>query len=216
MTTPPPVGTPLEHALAYPRASVNTLDPRNAMARVLAAYLSCLEFRRSDGRGGSDRFTLERVSEEWPDPSQELIEPTATVLDRGEVPYQEHHLTPTPCEDTLDLYCPGTVMWKTAEAVSTFSVDVWTPDLPTREAILAAVPAAFCPSEVRAGVLLQGDPEYFGLAVRATLLNHRRIDAEAAVYENERRAQLEVRCEIPVVHLRTVKVIEPRTQLDVT
>lgn len=213
MSPKPAPGTPL-HVVAYPLARTNTLDPRNAMANVLAAYLRCATFRISGGLDADTVFNLEDVLEEWPDPSVELLEPVASIVREGAVPYRVHNCTPTPCEDTWD-QCAETMLWKTGEAVADFQVDFWAQDTATRTAMAAALPALFNLGEERSGVLLAGDPEYFDRTVRATLLDHMRHDNPDSVYGNERRLTAKVRCEVDVVHLRHAKPLELKTPTEV-
>lgn len=216
------VGTPLfvEKGLdTFPQAAVGTLDPRNAMAETVKAFLESACFLRGGGDATDTEFNLNDVALEWPDPSKELRYPTASIIDAGEVPYQAHALTPTALEETWgefdkesgDPKC--TVLWKTAEAVADFQVDFWTIDTPTREAIAARIPSLFNPSEGAIGVVLAGDPRYFHRTVRATLMNNQRMDTETTVYENERRLRTLVRCEIDVVHLRNAVELLPKVRL---
>lgn len=212
-----PPGTPLqvvEGPDTFPLAAIGTLDPRNAMSEVLAAFLRCAEFRR----GGGDipvakPFALERVEPFWPDPKQDIAYPSASIIDSGPIPYEAHALTPTPQEGTFGSFGPCTVLWKTAEAVSEFQVDYWFTEDPTREAVAARLPSLFNPGEGRAGVVLSGDPRYFRRPVRATLLSNRRMDTENTVFERERRLMTVVRCEIDVVHLRKAVEFQPRMVL---
>jgi len=211
-------GTPLqvvEGPDTFPLRALGTLDPRNAMAEVLAAYLRCARFQRGPGpRGGAPKpFALKRVEPFWPDPKQEIAYPSASILDPAGVPYEAHALTPTALEETLDVFAPGTVLWKTAEAVAEFQVDYWCNDDPTREAIAARLPSLFSPGESRVGVVLSGDPRYFRRPVRATLTMHQRTDIEQAVFERERRLQTTVRCEIDVVQLRKAVRLQPHMRL---
>lgn len=212
-----PPGTPLqvvEGRDTYPLAAIGTLDPRNAMAEVLAAFMRCAEFRRGGGTTRVDKpFRLKRVEPEWPDPKKDIAYPSASIIDNANIPYEPHSLTPTALEDTWGSFGDCTVLWKTAEAVAVFQVDYWTTDTPTREAIAARLPSLFNPGEGRTGVVLSGDPRYFRRPVRATLLNHQRMDTENAVFERERRLMTLVRCEVDVVHLREAVGLQPKMVL---
>lgn len=212
-----PPGTPLHVTPGvdtYPLAAIGSLDPRNAMAEVLAAYLRCAKFRRGGGDAGATKeFQLRRVEPVWPDPKSEVEYPSASIVSPAGVPYEAHSLTPTSLDRTWGAFAPDTVLWKTGEAVAVFQVDYWCTDDPTREAILARLPSLFNPAEDRAGVVLSGDPRYFRRPVRATLMDHQRVDTADAVYERERRAMTTVQCEIDVVHLRKAVAFEPRVRL---
>lgn len=224
-----PAGTPLFDSPGdpFPLARIGTLDPRNAMAEVLAAFLRNAKFMRGGGTAADTPFQLNEVEPEWPDPSVEIRYPTASILDMGRIPYEAHSLTPTPLEETWGQFDDGcfdpepgdreklTVLWKTAEAVAEFQVDFWSNDNPTREAIAARIPSLFNPEEGRAGVVLSGEPRYFLRRVRATLLDHQRMDTAGTVYPNERRLMAVVRCEVDVVQLRVARELHPKVTSDV-
>lgn len=217
-TSPP--GTVLqvvEGPDTFPLVAIGTLDPRNAMAEVLSAFLRCAEFRRDGGTTAAPKaFALKRVVSEWPDPKKQIVYPSASVIDSADIPTEAHSLTPTALEGTWDSFGPGTVLWKTGEQVATFQVDYWCTDKPTRTAINARLPSLFNPGEGRVGVILAGDPRYFRRPVRATLLDHKRMDTEDAVFDRERRLFTLVRCEVDVVQLRRAVELSPRARIDVT
>lgn len=197
-----------------PLVAIATLDPRNAMGEVLAAFLRCAEFRRGGGTTGMDKpFALERVEDEWPDPKKEIASPSASIIDNAGIPYESHSLTPTALEETWESFGPGTVLWKTGEAVATFQVDYWATDTPTREAIAARLPSLFNPGEGRIGVVLAGEPRYFRRPVRATLVDNERMDTQDAVFDRERRLRTLVRCEVDVVQLRKATELQPKQRL---
>lgn len=212
--TPP--GRPLfveKGPRTYPLAAIGTLDPRNAMAKVLEAFLRCVVFRRGGGDVPDKDFRLEQVNPFWPEPEKEIIYPSASIVDPEGVPYEMHSLTPTALEETFGSFGEGTMLWKTGEAVARFQVDYWTNEDPTREAIAARLPSLFNPGEERAGVVLSGEPRYFRRPVRATLLANRRMDNEQAVYARERRIMTTVQCEVDVVQLRQAVELQPRMVL---
>lgn len=214
LNTPP--GTVLqvvEGSDTYPVAGISSLDPRNAMSSVLAAFLRAAEFVRDGGNASSECFALKRVEPVWPDPKKEIKYPSASIVDSTGIPYEAHSLTPTALEETWDSFAPGTVLWKTAEAVATFQVDYWCTDDPTREAIGARLPSLFNPGEGRIGVVLAGESRYFRRPVRATLLNHERMDTQDAVFDRERRLMTLVQCEVDVVHLRKAVELQPRVRI---
>lgn len=208
-----PQGALLDEDAAYPLAAISTLDPRQAMANTLACYIGNADFVRDGGTAPDTVFRLEAVFTEWPDVEQELPYPCASIIDKSPIPYEAHDFTPTPIESTLEVFCPNTVLWKTAEAVVDFQVDYWANNKPTRQALAARITSLFNPGERRAGVMLQGDPKYFDRRVRASLMDHERQDDEDTVYSRERRVRTTVRCEIDVVQLRQAVPLMPRTQL---
>lgn len=214
---PTPIGTVLqvvEGTDTFPLAGIGTLDPRNAITETVAAFLRCAEFRRGGGTTGADKpFALKRVNFVWPDAEKLIVYPSASIIDAAPIPDEAHNLTPTALEETWDSFCPGTVLWKTGELVATFQVDYWCTDDPTREGINARLPGLFSPGEGRKGVVLAGDPRYFRRPVRATLLDHQRMDTENAVFDRERRLLTMVRCEIDVVHLRKAVELQSRASV---
>lgn len=214
---PPTVaqGTVLDLDGAYPLAAITTLDPRQAMAETLACFILQAQFKRDGGNAADTVFRLERVLDEWPGPEVQLVYPCASIIDKGDIPYQAHNFTPTPLEETVELFCPNTVLWKTGEAVAEFQVDFWANDTNTRQAIAARLPGLFNPAENRPGVLLQGSPKYFDRRVRATMLDQKRIDDGDSVYVLERRSRHTIACEIDVVHLRQARPLQPRVQTSV-
>jgi len=183
------------------------------MAEVLAAFLLGASFSRGGADEADKRFGLVAVEPIWPDPKVEAPYPSASIIERGPTAYEQHSLTPTCLDDTFNVFCSGSVLWKTAEAVATFQVDYWCCDDPTREGIAARLPALFSPGEGRAGVVLAGDPRYFRRPVRATLESNQRIDTANAVFDRERRLSTVVRCDIDVVHLRQAVELQPRMVL---
>lgn len=196
-----------------PLEAIGTLDPRNAAAETLAAFLRCAVFARGGGNVGSKEFLLESVAMVWPDPKREVEYPSASIIDAQGMPYEAHSFVPTALEETRDEFCPDTVLWKTGEVSAVFQVDFWATDDPTREAIAARLPSLFSPTEGRAGVLLEGDPRYFSRSVRATLLESERMDTAEAVYDRERRFRTLVRCDVDDVHLRRAVQLQPRQAL---
>jgi hypothetical protein len=205
-------------------AVVAAIGPRLAMAEVLAEYLRCAVFRVA-GQGGPDRsFSLERVQPQWPDASQALPYPCASVIERTDT-FHEQQFQPRPDETTIGAYdCmvgfdqdpvfPKTVLWRTAEATAEFQLDFWTSALADRQAIEAQLSYLFSPGQERTGVLLGGHPRYYAQPVRVTLLSSRQVDEEDQVYPNERRLQVNVRANVDVVDLRLAVLLTPRLTVE--
>jgi len=182
----------------------STLDPRNAAAAAIAAYLMNATFTRSNGDDllhPFTRFQLRAAQREWPTPEQKLDYPCVSIIDFGEGHYDSSNFTPTCIEGSLDKYAPNTLLWKTSELVFDFQIDFWTNDRPTREAIAARLPNLFSPGE-NFGVELACSPEYFSTSVRASLLGSVREDDSGSAYVQERRLRTTVRAEIPALDLR--------------
>lgn len=199
----------------YPLAALGTLDPRNAMSEVLSAYLRCAKFRRGGGTVGDKVFGLERVYPWWPDPKRGIEYPSASITEDAPIPYEPQNFVPVPLERTWDAIEADTVLWKTGEAVADFTLDFWTVDDPTREAIAARIPSLFNPGEGYVGVRLAGDPRYFRAPVRATLVGSQRVDTPDSVFGRERNLACTVRCEIDVLQLRCAVPLDPRVRLTV-
>lgn len=206
-------------------ATIQTIGPRQVMADTLAEYLRGACFRIFGDLAPDEPLRLEEVFAEWPDVSQQLPYPCASVVERTDTFYQPHNFVPSALEDTLGTFDglvgekvgdPKTVLWKVAEASVEFQVDFWTSNVPHREAIEARLGHLFNPNEERSGVLIEGPHRYYSLPVRATLLSHRRIDTTATVYPNERRLQTVIRCEVDVVHLRAATLLRPAVTTGVT
>lgn len=218
MTSPataPEVGTVLGPSRPHELAAEATLDAEGNARAALAAYLAVARFRRWGGDDPHDdvAFGFAQVLEEWPEADRELEYPAASIIPAGEPMQDGHSLSPTPLVDTLDCYGEGTVLWKLAELVLTFQVDVWATEALTRAAVAARLPGLFAPGEDGGRVVLAGSPRYFGRPVRASLQSMRRMDTVAGVWARERRLMARVRCETPVVELRRAARLEPDVRM---
>ncbi len=181
----------------------NTMDPRNAAAAALGAYLEKVVFTVA----GGNQFQLRDVLREWPESFEGLHYPAAAITAATE-PRFAHSLTPTALEDTWNLYCPDSVLWKTSELAVEFQVDFWLNTKPERQAVVARLDDVFNPYESRAGLLLQGPAEYFGLPVRCTFLGGDRIDNSATVFNRDREYRAKILAEIDVVQLRSASELQ--------
>lgn len=214
MTPPPPLGTLLDATRGVdrmPLAQMNACDPSDAAARALSAYLEAAVFLIAGTP--AQRFRLKQAIIGWPENFTELEYPTATITAPA-VREEAHSLTPTPLEETLDVYCPGTVLWKTAEHAIRFQVDFWVTDRVQRRAIAAALGELFNPCEDFCGARLQGPVDYWGLPIRFTLLGHERMDGDADVQARQRRLRAEVEADVDVVQLRKAVRLQPRFLVD--
>lgn len=199
-----PTGAVLLPQPYQPTVRGPSIDSRSAAAEALQGFLLAANFLRWGGPGAGEdvSFKLLRVFRQWPEASQAMEYPCASITDAEDVPYQAHSIVPTPLEETYDQFGPGTVLWKLAEVATTFQVDFWCEDDPTREAIAAALPSLFSPGEDQFGVVVQGPPTYFGRRVRLSLLAAQRMDTGSTVYVRERRWMARVRAEVDEVALR--------------
>lgn len=185
-------------------------DARNACAEAVARYLLSATYRMWGDEDINRRYELKEVFPVWPDPSKDLPYPCASIIEAGPSDHAAHSLTPTMLEGSRDVWCKGTVLWKTAELEATFQVDFWLNEDSQREAIAARLPSLFNPSEARAGVILEATERYFRSRVRATLGPEQRIDDANSTYVKERRLRYTVTCETDMVHLREAQPLEIR------
>lgn len=209
-TDPPPVGTPLYATVGVdrmPLAAMNAIDPGDAAANTLKAYLEAAVFCVAGTP--ETRFRLKRAGIGWPENFEELEHPSASIT-APVVVEDPHSLTPTALEETLDRYCPGTVLWKTAEHAISFQVDFWCTDQPEQRAISAALAELFNPTEERAGVFLQGPENYWCLPIRFTLVSRQRQNSDASVQARSRRLTVMVLADVDVVQLRKAARLQPR------
>lgn len=204
----PKVGTPL-FGDGFGLAQPPRIDAKSAAARALQAYLEMIVFRLPDGK----EFQFRQVLRDWPESFEGMRYPSAAITVATE-PRDAHSLTPTPLEETQDVYCPGTVLWKTSELALDFQVDCWLNSATERTAVVTRFDDAFNPSESRAGVLLQGPPEYYDRIVRCTFTGGSRIDNSQANYDRERQYHANILAEIDVVHLRRAVDLDPILSLD--
>lgn len=191
-------------------------DARNACANALVCLLEETQFRRWGSEDAATFFKLEQVFANWPDAAFDVPYPAASIIEAGPSVHAAHSLTPTIIEDSFEKFCPGTVLWKTAELEATFQIDYWTNDEATREAIALRLPSLFNPSEARAGVILLASDRYFGATVRATLQSGERLDNPSTVYAKERRLRTTVTCEVDMLHLREAVPFRPSVRMTVT
>jgi hypothetical protein len=186
---------------------MNAIDPQDAAAHTLQAYLEAAVFRVAGTP--EQRFRLKRVAIGWPENFEGLEYPTCS-LTAPVVQEDAHSLTPTALEETLDRYCPGTVLWKTAEQAITFQCDFWCTDQVEQRAISAALGELFNPTEGRAGILLQGPTDYWDLPIRFTQMSRQRQNSSDSVQARSRRLTVMVLADVDVVQLRRGARLQPR------
>lgn len=192
------------------------IDSRMAAAGALRAYLTSLTFTVWGGGIAADRtFQLRAVEREWPAPNTPLQPPMAVVLDGDTVKQDAFNLTPVPLEDTWDPEC-CTVLWKTAETVATLTADFWLGNAAERDAVVAALPGAFSPSEDRYGVFIETSSAYWSLPCRVTFVDSQRMDDPGSIYPNERRLSCTFKAEIAEVHMRRAVAMSVNTQIVAT
>jgi len=194
-----------------------TLDPRQAAAEAIAAYLLSLHFCKWNGadlESPASSFQLRNVQREWPEPNQPLAYPCASIIDLGMSSYEAANLVPVCLENTVDRHGPGTVLWRLSELTADFQVDFFSDDKPTRESIAAALPSAFSPGETY-GVELACSERYYRTSARATLIASLREDDSGTAYVRERRLRTTIRVQIAVLDLRRAARSEFLAPVDV-
>ncbi len=169
-----PPGTPL--------TPVNACDDFTALQLGLYAVLSKLTFtsvRRADllrceGTPANRKFQFQRVYLDWPDPEveQRANDVSACILSPAEVELQ---LTgpisgQQIMEDTLDMFCPGTVLRRLGETNATLEVVIWAHDKDDRSAVRRGLIDAFLaePGDERSGRRVVV-PQYYGRPARYDL-----------------------------------------------
>jgi len=201
-----------------PVAFANRMGPETAMTKALAAYLETIWWYVDGGDNIQDsRFRLTgadgegHISEEWPSANDPIDYPTASIIEVNETEQGPSNFVPTPFEETWGEFdalihksgLPGkTVLWKEAEAKTTFQVDFWLNGSPDRKAVEAGLSAVFSPGESRYGVLLEGPELYYRRPMRFTLMGHRKDDTKVTAFVNERRLRCTVIGECDIVSLR--------------
>lgn len=191
------------------------IGPEKAILEALGCYLEAQTFYvRASGAAPVRPFVLESVATDWPDASGELRYPAGVLSEVTPSSSRSARFVPTPMDETLDRFCPGTVLWKLGETEVLLALDVWTTNDPEREAIRARLPALFAPGE-ESVVLLEAAAEYFGLTVRAELEDVTDRDVAGAVYAHERRLRAQIRASVDSVELRRATVLSPAVRLRV-
>lgn len=210
----PPVGTLLQATIGPDRSALarpTPIEAREAAAQALQAYLLCLVFIVPGMP--QVRFRLNDVRQDWPENFHELNFPAAAIT-VGAVINDPHNLTPSALEETWHRFERDTVLWKTAEEQIDFVVDVWTTNKPERVAVRAGLQDAFNPTEIRAGIMVQGPHEYYERTVRLTLQSLEGVDGSDTVFSRERQLRAVVRADIDVVQLRKAGALAPQPLLN--
>lgn len=207
---------PITPIVAFP-----LLDSRSACAEALRAYLRCLVFTIDGLQAENTTFQLLDVNRQWPEPDKPMTlagpggvrRGVCTVLDPVGGQQAAWGLVPAALEDTIDRYAPNTVLWKTSELLVDLQADFWFANDAERQAVAAALPAAFSPSEDEFGVRLEAPPGYFSIAIRFSMIDApRRADDPGSVYPRERRLAVAFRAEVSEVHLRRAVMIDIRVR----
>ena len=193
----------------FPLVELPQMGPRIAAALTLAQFLSCAKFRVYADGAADTLFRLNNVRTQWAKPGENLDYPNASII-TATTPAGGENLTPFPLEDTINEFAPNSVLWMTGERTFEFQVDFWLNTDPEREAIEAALPTLFNPSESAIGVILGGHPRYFRRTVRATWVDDLLADDSDSSFERVRRLSTTIRCDIQEVQLRQAVPLTPQ------
>lgn len=179
------------------------IDARTACASAIKRLLEVSAFTVW---GSTPRnFRLKQVTKSWPEPDVQMAYPCASIIDLGQFRYDAHNFVPTPCEETFNKFGDNTMVWRTSDLVGDFQVDMWTDNEPEREAMAASLSSIFNQPGVRYGVVVRCGTSYFQQPVRLSLVGYQRMDSEQTAYIRERRLMVQIRAEIPEVHLRQAR-----------
>lgn len=210
-------GSPLVAVIGpdrFPLVGQPRIGARDACAATLRAYLMNIEFQNDHGKDlKRNKWRLNDILEGWPDSKKKLEYPSASIVPAEA---SDHMVQPEAQEESLDFFGQDTVLWKTSEIEVDFQVDFWTNTEADRRAVDANISRIFNPSETRNGILLAGDERFFYSIVRATLIGTEKIDDSQSSFEGERRLRTIIKCEMDVVHLRSVKQLAITPQFEVS
>ena len=195
---------PSDYEPAFLRAP--DMDPRTAIAKAAKRLLEVACFRVPGGKVDDTSLKLKNVNLSWPEPSVPMEYPCATIIDYGQMKMEACNLVPTCLEDTFERFGDNTVVWRTCDMVGDMQVDIWSDNEVEREAIAAQLPIIFNQPGVRYGVVVRASSAYFNMPIRLSLVGCQRMDTEATAYIRERRLMVQIRAEIPEVHLRKANV----------
>lgn len=185
-----------------------TLGPRAAAAAILRAYLECADFTVWGGEAPNVTFRFNAVRSTWATPNETMDYPVASIIEM-EVETPGANLVPFPVEESWNLHCPGTVLWKTGEAQIRYQLDAWLNTEAHREAVEARILPLFNPGEGRSGVLLSGHSRYYCAPLRATVTGYELINDEGTSFNRERRLRVLIRGEIDELQLRRAVDLTP-------
>lgn len=183
-------------------------DIRLALTRGLAEYMSTLSRKVPGGR----EVAFKAVHDEWAEPEENAVYPSAAVYLTGPGTYQPRALSPAinpnqrlPPPDNRYLVIP-------VEYQVDAAVELWATDPEERTALIQMLETGFNPVYWRSGFVLEL-PHYFNIRATfiATELNIP-DDAEDAI-RRYRRAIFTVQCQGPLVTLFSFPDMRPAFEL---
>jgi len=155
-----------------------------------------------EGKHEFREFRFERVFLDWAEMKDDRVpNNSVTILQAGATTYSYPGRETTLIEDSIDLYCPGTVLKKSHSAEVDLQIIVWLNNKDDRGGVRRAVEDAFDePLDERAGrrVLV---PEYWGQTARYTLQEIDYPDDSDSATDNTWPLVAKFRADIDVVKL---------------
>lgn len=185
-----------------------------AVRMALAAYLREVEFTVHAGTpdvcdlSRPRSFPLAQVLSDFPGPNVELVYPSASIA-QPTTAIVTGGFTPSMLEDSWDPMS-DTVLWFMGRCEGTLQVDFWADSIALREALGAQIAGIFNPNEGMSGVHLRLPETYASAIGRFTLITQQLFDPPDAVWAGERRLQVAVRYEAPILMRRRVRPLRPQ------
>jgi len=189
------------------------IGPREGGLRALREYMASLVFRRTMAPGDPPRgFKLppERIHVFQPDDVVEMKMPSVAFVPIAGGTLDFYGLgPPTIQESSIDVHGPGTALYRIADIVEPFSIEVWSAKHATRRAIIEGLIVALSAFEESQSIRLRM-PDYFNELVEFTLDTSTYFEEPDAV-RNRRRAQIGSTLRAPILAL--ANYTELRTQV---
>lgn len=209
-----PLGVVYPHRASQP---LPDLDARTHALRRLREFLSVLDLRRTNFKGGEAikyRIPIANIHIEQPDSVEDLKFPGVGML-----PGKGSHLSyglggPKIIDDTIDLYAPGTALACLSDYSEQFILELWASQRAERRSLMAGIGAALRASETSYAIKLTL-PDYFGQVASFSLDNSQPID-DPDVVRGRRRAHLTLTLTIPEVRLVNVERLRPLLAVEAT
>jgi len=173
-------------------------DARTAITRGLREYLESL----SIDVGGRD-IRFQRVFEDWPEPEDVAVYPSALVHTPSEATYDASKFSPSVTR-TQD----GGAISSASEMQVDLTVEAWATDPLERAAIMAMLEDAFNPPvHARSGLILEL-PHYFSARATYEPMGVSYVNSEEEAQRRIRRVQVRLRAHLPI--LRVVQFPDAR------
>ena len=191
-----------------------TQDARTAALDRLKLFVSLLRFFRKGDRGGPPyefRVPLENVLEEWPDAEKDLKLPSVAFLAGPGIHEAVSLGPPVACEESVDVYGPGTVLEQTGVYREQLGVEAWTHGKAERRGLIAGLQLAFTSAPGSYAIRMKL-PAYYG-QVATFLLDETVYADDPDVVRGRRRASLRVTMTVPEVRLVRYPILRPLVEV---